>query len=741
MKLSKYNIRCDRSIENWDEALPLGNGKIGCLIYGKGPVRFALDRVDLWDTRPNPITQERGFCFSNLVKLAKSGKQADWAEYTRLFDEVVMEKAYPTKITAGRLILDFGKEDLQTFSEVDLQTAVATINGSEHTFSIETFLSATEYVGVARLHGDYRLNIHIPFYLSGDENGNAENRSGIGAYQDGCLRYPRARVVREGEFLYYVQKTYTDFSFGIVALQKKCGDFSEVYYTIATSNDHENFIEEAKKELERVSHIGYETLKREHVAWWKRYWRKSEISIGDKLLEKTYYRSWYLFASCSRKGFYPMPLQGVWTADNDNIPPWKGDYHHDTNTELSYQAYLKANRLEEGRVFIDYLWDLKKQFERFAKDFYGVNGLLLPSCSTIDGKPMGGWAQYSLSPTMTIWAAQSFDEYWLYTGDKKFLKERAYPFLKEVGEAIYGLLEEKGGKLYLPLSSSPEIYDNEQRAYLTPNSNFDLALLRYLYKTLQGYAEVLQESDAGYATILDKLDEIAVDGDGVILLDKTQRLPESHRHFSHVLALYPLHLINYDTKKNKRIYENTLLHLEQLGTGWWVGFSFAMSAQLYAMAHNGNAAYEKLRIFAKGFVADNGFHLNGDFKNCGFSQWHYRPFTLEGLFGYCDALQEMLLQEHQSYLDIFPAVPTEWLNKLSFKKLRSYNGVLVSARAERGKVVQVELVLPCNMELRIKNVFQTSRISCLQNKARSILTEKDGYFIIHGKKGKILLKR
>jgi len=97
-----------------------------------------------------------------------------------------------------------------------------------------------------------------------------------------------------------------------------------------------------------------------------------------------------------------MPLQGVWTADNDKLPPWKGDYHHDTNTQLSYQAYLKANRLSEGENFLDYLWELKPQFEKVAREFYNVDGLIIPGVSTIDGKPMGGWAQYSLSPTMSI---------------------------------------------------------------------------------------------------------------------------------------------------------------------------------------------------------------------------------------------------------------------------------------------------------------------------------------------------
>ena len=95
---------------------------------------------------------------------------------------------------------------------------------------------------------------------------------------------------------------------------------------------------------------------------------------------------------------------------------------------------------------------------------------------------MGGWAQYALSPTMTIWVAQSFDEYYRYRNDMKFLKDKAYPFFHDIGQAIYGLLEEKNGKLYLPLSTSPEIFDATREAYLEPNSNFDLSLMIYSKK-------------------------------------------------------------------------------------------------------------------------------------------------------------------------------------------------------------------------------------------------------------------
>ena len=390
-----------------------------------------------------------------------------------------------------------------------------------------------------------------------------------------------------------------------------------------------------------------------------------------------------------------MPLQGVWTADNDCLPPWKGDYHHDTNTELSYQSYLKANRVEEGEAFIEYLWKLKPTYERFAKEFFGVDGLLIPSCSTLDGKAMGGWAQYSLSPTMTVWAAQSFDEFYLYAGDEDFLKERAYPFFKEVGQAIIGLFQEKNGKYYLPVSTSPEIFDNTRKSYLEPNSNFDLALIIYLFRTLKGYAATLGENVEKYERILEKLDDIAIDDSGVVMLDKTQYLPETHRHFSHLMCLYPLHLINYDTERHKEIYENTILNLEALGTGYWVGFSFAMSAQIYAMAKNGNAAAERLGQFCKGFVAENGFHLNGDYKHYGYTRFHYRPFTLESLFGFCDALHEMLLQDHQGCIELFPAIPDEWRSRgVVFKNLRSRGGLLISATFLNGEINTLEVKSP-----------------------------------------------
>lgn len=672
--------------ENWDEGLPLGNGKIGSLVYGSNPLKITVDRTDLWDLRPNEVTLEKGFNFKNLVKLSMSGKDEDWKERERLFEDVFMGKPYPSKITAGHIELCFDEDAKNIYYTLDIDNPIVKIY-ADNRYIAEVFVFDEPNAGVIKLHEKAEINLHVPAYLSGKPEGG----SGIGDNAGKMsLGYPEARFFENDGFKWYEQNTRTDYSFGIVTY--KTGD--EIYYTLVTTDDDKNYINCAKNLLLKASEKGYGKILDEHKKTWRKFWTKSSVKTGDNLIDETYKKSWYLFKCCSKKGGYPMPLQGVWTADNDCLPPWKGDYHHDTNTELSYQSYLKANRVEEGEAFIEYLWKLKPTYERFAKEFFGVDGLLIPSCSTLDGKAMGGWAQYSLSPTMTIWAAQSFDEYYIYAGDEDFLKARAYPFFKEVGQAIIGLLQEKNGKYYLPVSTSPEIFDNTRKSYLEPNSNFDLALIIYLFRTLKGYAETLGENAEKYERILEKLDDIAIDDSGIIMLDKTQYLPETHRHFSHLMCLYPLHLINYDTERHKEIYENTILNLETLGTGYWVGFSFAMSAQIYAMAKKGNAAAERLGQFCKGFVAENGFHLNGDYKHYGYTWFHYRPFTLESLFGFCDALHEMLLQDHQGCIELFPAIPDEWRRGVAFKNLRSRGSLLISATFLNGEINTLEVKSP-----------------------------------------------
>ena len=139
----------------------------------------------------------------------------------------------------------------------------------------------------------------------------------------------------------------------------------------------------------------------------------------------------------------------------------------------------------------------------------------------------------------------------------------------------------------------------------------------------------------------------------------------------------------------KIIIENSLKHIEKLGTRKWVGYSFAWIASIYARAQNGDSAAINLKKFATNFVSPNSFHLNGDQKGGQYSDFTYRPFTLEGNFAFAQGIHEMLLQSHKDFIEVFPALPTDWKN-VSFKTLRTEGAFLISAKKENGVAMEVK---------------------------------------------------
>src|SRR5437899_9317915 len=136
---------------------------------------------------------------------------------------------------------------------------------------------------------------------------------------------------------------------------------------------------------------------------------------------------------------------------------------------MTYIAYRTSGDFDEGACFLDYLWNLLPTFRQFARDFYGTAGAAVPGVMSLAGQALGGRGQYSLSPTMGALNAHLFYLHWRHTGDQAFLKNRAYPFCQEIGTCLKELLKpDEKGVLKLPLSSSPEIFDNTRRAFLKP---------------------------------------------------------------------------------------------------------------------------------------------------------------------------------------------------------------------------------------------------------------------------------
>lgn len=181
------------------------------------------------------------------------------------------------------------------------------------------------------------------------------------------------------------------------------------------------------------------------------------------------------------------------------------------------------------------------------------------------------------------------------------------------------------------------------------------------------------------------------------------------------MAVYPLNLLDIENKNDSVIIKNSLHQIEKKGTRAWCGYSFSWMASLYARAKEGDSAARMLQIFSTNFCSINSFHLNGDQKGGQYSNFTYRPFTLEGNFAFAKGIQEMLLQSHKNCIEIFPAIPQSW-NNVSFKNLRTQGAFLVSAKKENGMIDEVRIFSEKGGLFCLKLPFKTFHIKDVSKK-------------------------
>lgn len=677
-------------IERWDEGLPLGNGMLGALVWGEGQVvRLSLDRSDLWDERVPDRHRGPDWSWTSMQRLVAAG---DAREVAELFDWSYDHVPYPTKLPAGRLELRLPADCAVRSFRLDLERALATVELSRG--SIEIFWSATERVGLVRVEGcEVELALQPP--------------SGVAA-----LGYPAARVEPIppfGDGVRFVQSTSTDLSFAVAVASARERGATMLAIAIETDAESDSPWREASTAAARALRRGWMSNFEPHAAWWREFWSRSSVALPDARAQAQYDFVQYLHGAGSRRGAPPMPLQGVWTADEGGLPPWKGDYHNDLNTQTTYCAYAAAGLFEQGESFLDFLWERLPRFRDFAQSFYGVDGAVVPGVMTLAGRPTAGWGMYSLSPTNGAWLAQSFHQHWRVTRDRAFLAERAYPWCAAVGEALARLLQaEDGGPPRLPLSSSPEIFDNTLKAFLVPNSNYDLALLRWLTAALAEMAQELgrAEEAARWSALLARLEPLDVEpGPGSLTFARGVPVAESHRHFSHAMAIHPLGILHVEgSDADRAVIAATLARIAELGTSQWCGYSFAWFAAMNARAGRAEPALDNLEKFLRGFIGRNGFHLNGDQSGTGLSAFTYRPFTLEGNVLAMHAVHEMLLQGWGGTVRVFPAVSERWRD-IAFEDLRAEGALRVSAERVGGATVRVRIVAEQGGRVRLRDPF------------------------------------
>ncbi len=672
-------------IERWDEAIPLGNGLLGGLLWGQGnEIRLSMDRGGLWDLRRHPSYTRPGFNYATVVSLVTSG-QAD-----KLNKEHAIVSDYPTKLPGARLVVKLEERFQARSFSLDMKRALGLVDVG--TDRVECLFPASEKVAL----------LLVP--------GAAQSIDLVANEAVKKLGYAAARLRRSGGEVWLVQDAAEGFQYVVHAASRRTERGTLVAIAVTTNREAADPQALARERTAQALQRGYQMAQAEHERWWSVFWARSSVRVPDEKIQQHYNLVEYLYGAGSKRGAPPLALQGLWTADEGTLPPWRGDYHHNLNTQLTYWAYLAAGHFDEGRSFLDFMWDMKPRHERFAREFHGLDaGMVMPGVTALDGNPMGSWFPVTLSPTMGAWISQAFYWHWRYEMDGRFLAERAYPYSAAVGEGLVRLLkpDPKTGKLKLPLSTSPEIHDNSQRAWLTPNSNCDLALMGWLFSANAEMASALGKSAEAtrWLTLQAQLDPLAVSESGTLLLAPGEALLKSHRHPSHLMAIHPLGLVNVENGDgDRRIIDASLAEIDRLGTSQWCGYSFSWMATMRARAGRGDEALRYLTDYVQSFILRNGFHVNGEQTRKGLSELHYRPFTLEGNFAAAQAVHEMLLQSWGGRVRVFPATPSSW-REASFENLRAEGGFAVSADRRDGRVRRVLVRASVDQELRLKDPF------------------------------------
>ena len=525
-QLKRHGLHFAGLPRTWDEGIPLGNGLLGALVWQRDSVlRMALDRADLWDSRPIPEFARPEFSFSWVAGQFQKG---DYKPVQDLFDLPYDRDPAPTKLPAGALEFPLPKGIPPASVDLRLEDAVCILTW-RNGMRFETFVEADKERGWFLIR-DARA-LMKPVIVPPPYNVRSVTQGEVNSGPEGNdlrrLGYPPP-VLKAGRREMTYRQDCTDGSSYFISLKWSQTDSKTVVgcWTIthshpyplsqppvesgrAKSNPDETDRVEPGRDLRSHGEAGrpepgplepslkaYQAAYRAHTTWWQKFWNHSSLRIPDSTLERQWYLEQYKFGSASRRGAPPITLQAIWTADNGRLPPWKGDFHNDLNTQLSYWPCYSANHLEEGLAFLDWLWLIKPVSERYTKTYFGTSGLNVPGVATLAGEPMGGWIQYSLSPTVSAWLAQHFYLHWRYSLDTSFLVTRAYPWTRAVAVHLDELaVRDSSGKRQLPLSSSPEINDNRIDAWFRKTTNFDLALIRWLYGTAEEMALALGKAD------------------------------------------------------------------------------------------------------------------------------------------------------------------------------------------------------------------------------------------------------
>ncbi|HYG20526.1 MAG TPA: glycoside hydrolase family 95 protein [Ohtaekwangia sp.] len=724
----------------WENALPIGNGRLGAMVYGNVAREvIQLNEHTVWSGSPNRNDNPDALAaLPRLRQLIWEGKRKEAQD---LANKVIISRKSHGQMfqPVGNLELIFGNDHQHTsyYRELDIERAVATTSYSagDVTFTRETFASMTAPVIVMRIRASKPGALSFTATLSTPQprsqlrvashdlilSGVTSDHEGVdGKIKFSCI----ARVKQEGGQL---QATDT-------AIVVSNADAVMLYVSMGTNFNRYDDIEgdengRATANLAKVSDKPFDILLKEHVFAYQQYFNRVRLDLGttnamnlptdirlknfsstsDPQFAALYFQyGRYLLISSSQPGGQPANLQGIW--NNKMRPPWDSKYTININAEMNYWPAEKTNLTELHEPFLALVKELSETGQETARTMYGARGWtahhntdIWRATGAVDGAFWGTWSAGGGWTSLHLW------EHYLYNGDKAYLAS-VYPALKGAAMFYIDFLVAHPTRHYLVVNPdmSPENAPAaHQGSSIDAGTTMTNQIVFDVFSATIRAAETLHKDDAFADTLRDlrkRLAPMHIGQHGQLQewLDDVDDPNDHHRHISHLYGLYPSSQISpYRTPKLFAAAKTTLLHRGDISTGWSMGWKVNWWARL----HDGNHAYKLIQnqLTPVGLNAGGGGTYNNLFDA-------HPPFQIDGNFGCTAGIAEMLVQTNEDAIHLLPALPDAWPSG-TVAGLRTKGGFeIVDMQWTDGKITKVIIksLLGGNLRLRVPNALRST---------------------------------